>query len=128
MAEVCEAAGADVARLAEALSYDHRIGSAGMKPGLGFGGGCLPKDIRAFRTRAQELGAGEAVAFLENVDTINGRRRTRMVELARELAGGSLAGRSGRGARAWRSSPTPTTSGTRPPWTSRRRCTGTARG
>ena len=94
MAEVCEAAGADVVRLAEALAYDHRIGAAGMHPGLGFGGGCLPKDIRAFRIRAEELGAGEAVSFLATVDTINTRRRTRMVELAREMAGGTLAGRT----------------------------------
>jgi UDPglucose 6-dehydrogenase len=92
MAEVCEAAGADVYQLREALAYDHRIGGAGMRPGLGFGGGCLPKDIRAFRIRAEELGAGEAVSFLAGVDTINTRRRTRMVELARELAGGTLAG------------------------------------
>jgi UDPglucose 6-dehydrogenase len=94
MAEVCEAAGADVTRLAEALAYDHRIGGAGMRPGLGFGGGCLPKDIRAFMTRATELGADEAISFLRQVDTINIRRRTRMVELASELAGGSLQGRN----------------------------------
>ncbi len=92
MAEVCEAAGADVSRLAEALAYDHRIGGAGMRPGLGFGGGCLPKDIRAFMTRATELGADEAVSFLRHVDAINLRRRSRMVELAAELAGGSVQG------------------------------------
>jgi UDPglucose 6-dehydrogenase len=94
MAEVCEVAGADVSSLAQALAYDHRIGGAGMHAGLGFGGGCLPKDIRAFRTRAEELGAGEAVSFLGTVDAINTRRRARMIELARELAGGELAGKT----------------------------------
>jgi UDPglucose 6-dehydrogenase len=64
-----------------------------MRPGLGFGGGCLPKDIRAFVTRATDIGAGEAVSFLQQVDAINTRRRSRMVGLARELAGGSLQGR-----------------------------------
>jgi len=92
MAEMCEATGADVTALAEALSYDSRIGGRFLRPGLGFGGGCLPKDIRAFRHRAQELGAGQAVAFLGEVDAINRRRRARTVDLVRELAGGDLAG------------------------------------
>jgi UDPglucose 6-dehydrogenase len=92
MAEVCEAAGADVDVLATALSYDGRIGGRFLKPGLGFGGGCLPKDIRAFRHRAAELGVGQAVAFLGEVDAINLRRRTRTVDLVRELAGGELQG------------------------------------
>jgi UDPglucose 6-dehydrogenase len=92
MAEVCEAAGADVDVLATALSYDGRIGGRFLKPGLGFGGGCLPKDIRAFRHRAAQLGVGQAVAFLEEVDAINMRRRTRTVDLVRELAGGDLQG------------------------------------
>jgi UDPglucose 6-dehydrogenase len=74
MAEVCEAAHADVIELADALAYDHRIGSASLRPGLGFGGGCLPKDIRAFMTRATELGAAESVSFLREMDAINGRR------------------------------------------------------
>jgi UDPglucose 6-dehydrogenase len=92
MAEVCEATGADVAVLSTALGYDSRIGSRFLKPGLGFGGGCLPKDIRAFVHRAEELGVGQSVAFLREVDAINLRRRTRTVDLIRELAGGSLEG------------------------------------
>jgi UDPglucose 6-dehydrogenase len=94
MAEVCEAAGADVLKLAEVLAYDHRIGAAGMRPGLGFGGSCLPKDIRAFSTRAAELGVDQALSFLRDVDAINTRRRAKVIELASELVGGSLAGRS----------------------------------
>ncbi|WP_312678494.1 UDP-glucose/GDP-mannose dehydrogenase family protein [Microbacterium sp.] len=92
MAEVCEATGADVNLLATALSFDDRIGGRFLKPGLGFGGGCLPKDIRAFRHRAEELGVGAAVRFLDEVDQINLRRRSRTVDLVRELAGGSLVG------------------------------------
>jgi UDPglucose 6-dehydrogenase len=92
MAEVCEATGADVNLLASALAYDDRIGGRFLKPGLGFGGGCLPKDIRAFAHRAEELGVGQAVAFLHEVDEINNRRRKRTVDLVRELAGGKLKG------------------------------------
>ncbi|MGH3239010.1 MAG: UDP-glucose dehydrogenase family protein [Spirillospora sp.] len=94
MAEVCEAAHADVTKLSEALSYDDRIGGKFLGPGLGFGGGCLPKDIRAFMARAGELGADQALTFLREVDEINIRRRIRMVDLARELLGGSFAGRT----------------------------------
>jgi len=93
MAEVCEAAGANVHQLAFALSHDVRIGPAGMQPGLGFGGGCLPKDIRGFMVRAGELGAGQALSFLREVDAINTRRRSRMVDLAREQCGGTLKGK-----------------------------------
>ncbi|WP_220133779.1 UDP-glucose dehydrogenase family protein [Nonomuraea soli] len=92
MAEVCEAAHADVQQLATALSYDDRIGGRFLNAGLGFGGGCLPKDIRAFMARAGELGADQALTFLREVDAINMRRRARMVDLARELAGGSFHG------------------------------------
>ncbi|HEY1919567.1 MAG TPA: UDP-glucose/GDP-mannose dehydrogenase family protein [Streptosporangiaceae bacterium] len=92
IAEVCEAAQGDVHLLAEALGHDPRIGSAGLRPGLGFGGSCLPKDIRAFMARAQELGAGHALSFLREVDEINMRCRTRMIDQARDLAGGDLAG------------------------------------
>ncbi len=93
MAEVCESAGADVTVLAEALSHDARIGGRFLRPGLGFGGGCLPKDIRAFRARAAELGVAEAVGFLGEVDGINQRRRQRMVDLAVEALDGHVAGR-----------------------------------
>jgi len=93
MAEVCEAAGADVALLAEAIGHDERIGPKFLGAGLGFGGGCLPKDIRAFMARAGELGADQALTFLREVDAINMRRRIRMVELAREVLGGSFLGK-----------------------------------
>ena len=90
MAEVCEAAGADVTKLAEAIGYDTRIGNRFLAAGLGFGGGCLPKDIRAFMARAAELGADEALMFLREVDQINLRRRSHTVDLAREMLGGSF--------------------------------------
>lgn len=93
MAELCEATGADVTRLADAIGYDDRIGRKFLNAGLGFGGGCLPKDIRAFMARAGELGADQALSFLREVDAINMRRRVRMVDLAREVCDGSIVGR-----------------------------------
>jgi UDPglucose 6-dehydrogenase len=92
ISEVCEAVDADVTVLADALGYDARIGRRFLNAGLGFGGGCLPKDIRAFMARAGELGANQALTFLREVDSINMRRRTRMVELATTACGGSLLG------------------------------------
>jgi UDPglucose 6-dehydrogenase len=92
MAEVCEAAGGDVYALSQILGADSRIGSAFLRPGLGFGGGCLPKDIRAFSARAADLDADQALGFLHEVDAINLRRRTRTADLACKLAGGDLAG------------------------------------
>ena len=93
MAELCEATGADVTQLADAIGHDARIGRRFLNAGLGFGGGCLPKDIRAFMARAGELGADQALTFLREVDAINMRRRVRMVDLAREVCGGSIVGR-----------------------------------
>ncbi|MEU1787996.1 UDP-glucose/GDP-mannose dehydrogenase family protein [Streptomyces sparsogenes] len=93
MAEVCEAAGGDVVKLAEAIGYDERIGKKFLRAGIGFGGGCLPKDIRAFMARAGELGADQALTFLREVDSINMRRRGHMVELARNAVGGSFLGK-----------------------------------
>ncbi len=93
MAEVCEASGADVVQLADAIGHDTRIGRRFLNAGLGFGGGCLPKDIRAFMARAGELGADQALAFLREIDSINMRRRVRMVDLARDVCGGSIVGR-----------------------------------
>ncbi|WP_405854009.1 UDP-glucose/GDP-mannose dehydrogenase family protein [Streptomyces sp. NBC_00090] len=89
MAEVCEAAGGDVAKLAEAIGHDDRIGAKFLRAGVGFGGGCLPKDIRAFMARAGELGVDQALTFLREIDSINMRRRGQMVEMAREALGGS---------------------------------------
>ncbi|KOV72566.1 MULTISPECIES: UDP-glucose dehydrogenase family protein [unclassified Streptomyces] len=90
MAEVCEAAGGDVRTLAEALGHDDRIGPKFLRAGIGFGGGCLPKDIRAFAHRADELGV--PLTLLREVDAINMRRRDRVVELARELCGSDVLG------------------------------------
>jgi UDPglucose 6-dehydrogenase len=93
MAEICEKAGADVVRLADALARDERIGRRFLAPGLGYGGGCLPKDIRAFRFTATELGVDSVANLLGEVDAINMRRRSRVTDLAREVVGGDLAGR-----------------------------------
>ncbi len=93
MAEVCEAAGADVAQLADAIGHDDRIGRKFLNAGVGFGGGCLPKDIRAFMARAGELGADQALTFLREVDEINLRQRSRMVDLARQQCNGTLIGK-----------------------------------
>ena len=93
MSEIAEAAGADVTQLADAIGHDARIGRRFLSAGVGFGGGCLPKDIRAFTARAEELGRGESVAFLKEVDAINLRRRQHVVELAVDELGGSVVGR-----------------------------------
>ncbi|MBB1010250.1 UDP-glucose/GDP-mannose dehydrogenase family protein, partial [Dietzia sp. SLG510A3-3B2-2] len=94
VSEVCEAAGADVTVLADAIGMDKRIGRRFLNAGLGFGGGCLPKDIRAFMSRAGELGADEAMTFLREVDSINMRRRERMVGLTVEACGGTVIGKT----------------------------------
>lgn len=92
MAELCEATGGDVTALADALGHDERIGRRFLGAGVGFGGGCLPKDIRAFVARAQELGVHDAVSFLREVDAINQRRRDRVVDLALRSLGDQLSG------------------------------------
>ena len=93
MAEIAEATDADVTRLADAIGHDARIGRRFLNAGVGFGGGCLPKDIRAFTARAEELGRGESVAFLKEVDAINLRRRQRVVDLAHQALDGVMFGR-----------------------------------
>ncbi|MFC0681951.1 UDP-glucose dehydrogenase family protein [Lysobacter korlensis] len=90
MAEIAEVTGADVTQLADALGFDQRIGRRFLNAGVGFGGGCLPKDIRAFTARAEELGRGDSLAFLREMDSINLRRRSRLVELVAEALGGSV--------------------------------------
>ena len=92
MAEIAEVTGADVTQLADAIGFDARIGRRFLNAGVGFGGGCLPKDIRAFTARAEELGRGESVAFLKEVDAINLRRRSHVVDLATTALGERLHG------------------------------------
>ncbi len=93
MAEICEAAGGDVTVLAKAIGYDPRIGHRFLQAGIGFGGGCLPKDIRAFMARSEELGAQQALEFLREIDSINLRARTRMIDLVRKDLGEDLRGK-----------------------------------
>jgi len=93
MAEVCEAAGGDVTVLAQAIGYDARIGSKFLKAGIGFGGGCIPKDIRAFIARAEELGATQALEFLRDIDAINLRARQRVIDVVRLELGEDLSTR-----------------------------------
>ena len=90
VSEVCEASGADITVLADAIGADERIGRKFLNAGLGFGGGCLPKDIRAFMARAGELGADQALTFLREVDAINLRRREKLVSMVKDACGGSL--------------------------------------
>lgn len=92
VSEICEATGADVTVLADAIGMDARIGRRFLNAGLGFGGGCLPKDIRAFMARAGELGADQALTFLREVDAINMRRREKAVDIVKSNFGGSLLG------------------------------------
>lgn len=94
MAEIAEVTGADVTTLADAIGYDARIGRRFLNAGVGFGGGCLPKDIRAFQARAEELGVGHSLAFLADVDDVNLRRRQRVVDLVTENLGGDLMGKA----------------------------------
>ncbi|TDP37702.1 UDP-glucose dehydrogenase family protein [Nocardia ignorata] len=93
VAGVCEAVGADVVAVADAIGYDQRIGRRFLDAGLGFGGGCLPKDIRAFMARAGEVGADHLLTLLREVDSINMRRRTRVVDIVREVCGSLIGAR-----------------------------------
>ena len=126
LAEVCEAADADVADLTRVLGLDKRIGPEFLSPGIGYGGGCLPKDTRAFMARARELGVTESAALLREVDATNMRQRSRTVDLAAQMLGDHLAGARWR---CWgrRSRPAPTTCATPPPSTSPPRCARAAR-
>lgn len=93
MAELCEAAGGDITELADAIGHDARIGRRFLNAGVGFGGGCLPKDIRAFMARADDLGVRDTLTFLREIDTINVRRRAKVVDLAVHLSGGDVDGK-----------------------------------
>ena len=93
MSELSDVVGADVTKLADAIGYDSRIGRKFLNAGVGFGGGCLPKDIRAFRARAEELGLGDTLAFLKEVDAINLRQRERIVRLVVEALDGDVVGK-----------------------------------
>jgi UDPglucose 6-dehydrogenase len=92
MAQMCEMSGADAVALADALGHDERIGRRYLAPGLGFGGGCLPKDIRALAATAGDMGVDALASLLATVDKINLDRRDRVAQIARAAVGGSLDG------------------------------------
>ena len=94
MAEICDAVGGNVTTLAEAIGHDDRIGKKFLRAGVGFGGGCLPKDIRAFQARVQELGLPNTLDFLHHVDEVNLRQRSRVVGKLADALGGDVAGRT----------------------------------
>ncbi|MFD2756770.1 UDP-glucose dehydrogenase family protein [Gulosibacter faecalis] len=94
MAEICDATGGNVTTLAEAIGYDDRIGKKFLRAGVGFGGGCLPKDIRAFQARVDELGLDDTLDFLSDIDEVNLRQRSRVVEKLADALGGSVEGRT----------------------------------
>ena len=83
VAQMCDRVGADVLMVAEGMGLDKRIGRQFLDAGIGFGGGCLPKDIRAFMARAEELGAKQALEFLREIDAINLRARQRVIDVVR---------------------------------------------
>lgn len=93
IAELCDITGADVNDVAEAIGMDDRIGRKFLRAGIGFGGGCLPKDLRGLISRAGELGAIDSFAFLRDIDAINTGRREYTLRLATRLLGGSVDGR-----------------------------------
>ncbi|MFF0344178.1 UDP-glucose dehydrogenase family protein [Kribbella sp. NPDC004875] len=94
LAEMADATGADVTQLADALGYDKRIGRGALNAGPGYGGGCLPKDLRAFMHRAGELGVEEIITLLREVDDINQHRRAGIVDLTHEMLGGEWVGKN----------------------------------
>jgi UDPglucose 6-dehydrogenase len=79
-ADLCDVVGADVTTLADAIGHDTRIGRRFLNAGIGFGGGCLPKDIRALQARANELGMKDQFEFLNQIDHINTGRRSYLVQ------------------------------------------------
>ncbi|MFF2022925.1 UDP-glucose dehydrogenase family protein [Streptomyces sp. NPDC058171] len=95
VAEMCEAAGGDISKIVEILGVDPRIGAGGMRPGIGYGGGCLPKDVRAFTASARQLGAERAADLLLAAEQINETR----IDVAMDLITSALGDRPVRGAR-----------------------------
>ncbi len=93
MAQMCQAAGGDVTLLADAIGFDNRIGREFLNAGLGFGGGCLPKDIAALAVRAEELGVNVLTDFIRSVEAINAGQRTELADLAVDQAGGDVSGK-----------------------------------